>query len=122
MSLICYDWIGRPLQGGEQITKAVLQGLNNDWRGDQKKLHWVFLLQHNEKPNHYAFMTSMREFLSDGATFPCVDRSDAAVVVASTASRELPARTHPFGYSGIIYSPRAPFDCGGLCAIGDNLG
>ncbi len=37
-------------------------------------------------------------------------RHDTAVVMVSTANAELPARREPFGYSSVIFGPRAPFD------------
>lgn len=50
-SLLCYDWIGRSSTDGQSVPQQFLEQLNSDWAGDEKKIHWLFLLQHNEKPN-----------------------------------------------------------------------
>ena len=68
------------------------------------------MLQHNPQPNHYTFLNSTNAFLTQTAAHPFVLRNDAAVVMACTASSRVPARAGPYGYSSLIFSPRAPFE------------
>lgn len=113
-SLLCYDWIGRNAKG-KSVPQRLLAQLNSDWAGDEKKVHWLFLLQHNAKPNHYTFTTATRDFLTDYRTYPCVDRSHTAVVCVSTAGSERPERASAYGFSSVIFAPGAPFNTNESC-------
>lgn len=115
LSLLCFDWVGR--EGGTPIPTSLLGELNALWRagGSPTDLQWVFVLQHNESPNHATFLTSTQQFLTHAADAPFVRRKDTGVVMASTASSALPTRGAGagFGYSSVIFGPQAPFDSHG---------
>jgi hypothetical protein len=110
LSLLCFDWIGR--ENGSAVPNTLLGLLDAAYRsaGSQQALQWVFVLQHNQQPNHYTFLNSTNEFLTHTATHPFVVRNDTAVVMVCTASSKIPARTGQYGYSSLIFSPRAPFE------------
>ncbi len=110
-SALCYDWIGREV--GTTAPTAVLKHLNEVCceRGAQLSLNWVFVLQHNSKPNDDTFLSAAREFLTD-PDYPLVSRDDAAILMACTASSRVPVRDGNYGCSSVIFNPRAPFDMG----------
>lgn len=110
LSVICFDWIGR--ENGVAIPELILNQLNQQFEptGTAQNLHWVFVLQHNSKPNDHTFLTSTREFLTHGERFPFVERRDASVVMACTATSLRPSKKGPFGCSSLIFSPVAPLD------------
>jgi len=113
LSVLCFDWIGR--QNGSAVPDALLGKLDEAYRagGSQQAVQWVFVLQHNPAPNHYTFLNSTNSFLTNTATHPFVLRNDTAIVMACTASSKVPARSGPYGYSSVIFGPRAPFDTNG---------
>lgn len=106
LSLLCFDWVGKV--GGECVRTDLLAALQEQWTGNRKALHWVFVLQHNKAPNHYTFMEATKGFLSDATNHASVDRTDAAVVMVCTASGPSPSAQDPFGFSSFVFAPRAP--------------
>lgn len=112
LSLLCFDWVGH--EDGLSVPESMLQQFDHQCRasGSPQDLQWVFVLQHNDSPNHATFLTATQRFLTL-QQHPFVRRQDAAVVMACTASSRTPARRGPFGYSSLIFSPRTPFDSGG---------
>lgn len=114
-SLLCYDWIGRDSTDGQSVPQQFLGQLNSDWVGDEKKVHWLFLLQHNEKPNHFTFTSATRDFLTDNRSYPCVDRSQTALVCVSTARDEKPDSERKHGFTSIVFAPGVPFNANSSC-------
>jgi hypothetical protein len=110
LSVLCFDWVGR--QNGSPVLEGLLEQLDAAYRanGSQQSIQWVFVLQYNPEPNHYTFLNSTNAFLTDTAGHPFVLRNDTAVIMACTASSRSPARSGPYGYSSLIFGPRAPFD------------
>lgn len=108
-SALCYDWIGR--ENGTTAPTALLEQFNQlcTSRGAQQSINWVFVLQHNPRPNDDTFLSAAREFLID-TSFSFVHRDDAAIVMACTASSLKPAREGAYGCSSVVFGPRAPFD------------
>lgn len=106
---LCYDWIGQ--ECGTTAPKLLLQEFNDTCSatGSPQYVNWVFVLQHNRKPNDDTFLAAAREFLID-PDFTFVNRDDAAIVMACTASTLTPGRNGDYGYSSVIFNPRAPFD------------
>lgn len=113
-SLLCFDWVGQ--EDGAAVRTTILQKFDALCRAaqNQHSIQWAFVLQHNESPNHPTFLNAANEFLSQPDP-AFVQRHDTAVVMVSTANAGHPARHGPFGYSSVIFGPRAPFDCNG-CA------
>jgi hypothetical protein len=113
-SLLCYDWVGR--EAGAAVLHTILEEFDQLCRNstNPRSLQWVFVLQHNPAPNNVTFLTAAHNFLSlpDPAF---VQRHDAAVAMVCTANAKAPARSYPYGYSSLIFGPRAPFDSNG-CA------
>ncbi|MEX1027210.1 MAG: hypothetical protein WD049_04285 [Candidatus Paceibacterota bacterium] len=108
-SALCYDWIGR--ENGSTAPAILLERFNDTCssRGGQQSLNWVFVLQHNRRPNDDTFLSAAREFLTD-TMFPFVNRNDVAILMACTASSLTPTRNGDYGCSSVILGPRAPFD------------
>lgn len=110
-SLLCFDWVGR--DNGQVILGTLLNQLNAKYErdGSQQSIQWVFVLQHNPNPNHYTFLNSANEFLTQVADHPFVLRNHAAIVMASTACSKKPIRTgSQHGFCSLIFSPVAPFE------------
>ncbi len=113
-SLLCYDWVG--YENGATVPNTILEGFDRLCRDSNApgNLQWVFVLQHNPEPNHPTVLNAANNFLSlPSPAF--VQRHDTAVVMVSTAQTKAPARGNPYGYSSLIFGPRAPFDSSG-CA------
>jgi len=108
-TLLCFDWVGR--EDGLPIPDMFLREFNSICQasGSRQDIQWAFVLQHNDSPNHTSFLNSTNAFLSQTEP-PFVRRADAAVVMVSTASTEMPSRGGQYGYTSICFSPRAPFD------------
>jgi hypothetical protein len=109
LTVLCFDWVGR--ENGVVVSEAILQEFDAVCRSTDspRDLHWVFVLQYNDSPNHPSFLNATNRFLTQ-ITNPFVRRQDAAVVMVCTATSQKPARSGPFGYSSLIFGPRAPFD------------
>lgn len=110
LSVTCFDWIGR--EDGDSIPDLILSQLNDMYRptGTAQNLHWAFVLQYNSKPNDHNFLASTRKFLTQGERYQFVERRDAAVVMACTASSVRPSKKGPYGYSSLVFNPVAPLD------------
>ena len=115
LSFLCFDWVGQ--ENGLQIPEDVLRQFNTVCQAadSPQDLQWTFVLQHNAAPNHATFLTATHRFLTQAAIAPFVRRRDAAVIMVSTARSQQPARGHPdgYGYSSIVFGPRAPFESNG---------
>lgn len=109
-SLLCYDWIGR--ESGLPVPQSVLTQFDSACRAADcsKTVQWVFVLQHNPKPNDHTFLEAAKTFLIQGADHPFVARQDTAVIMTCTAKSLIPARGEPRGFSSLIFNPAAPFD------------
>jgi hypothetical protein len=109
-SLLCFDWAGE--QAGDCPLKEILDFVDADGRkcNAPQSLQWVFVLQHNQKPNHHTFVTPGHDLLSNRNAWPFVERRDAAIVMVGTASSVRPGRGDKYGYSSVIFSPASPFD------------
>lgn len=108
VTLVCYDWVAAV--DGTTVCDEVLEQLNTQWDGTPTPLHWVFVIQHNDGPNHPAFLNSTYRFLTDVNTFPFVERRDAVVLHANTAVSARPSRTGPGAFSACILSPSNQMD------------
>jgi len=111
-SLVCFDWVAAT-GSGMTVCDEVLFQLNEQCNKALKPIHWIFVIQHNPKPNDPSFLNSTNRFLSDITTFPFIDRQDAVVLHANTAASKSPSRIGSGGFSSCIFSPRAQFSCDG---------
>jgi len=108
VTLICFDWVASV--AGTTVCHELLTKLNQLWAESQPALDWVFVVQHNTKPNHASFLNSTYRFLTD-PTYAFVQRDKAIVVHANTAVSPRPARTGSGGFSACVFSPSAQLDC-----------
>lgn len=111
VTFVCFDWVSSV--AGMTICEEVLAQLNAMWNGSPTPLHWVFVIQHNTRPNHPAFLNSTYRFLTDANTFPFVERRDAVVIHANTAVSARPSRSGSGAFSACVCSPSAQIDCTG---------
>ena len=105
VTLICYDWVAR--DGVLTVCEELLSQLNTEWVGAPQPLHWMFVLQHNDKPNASDFLNSTDSFLTDVTAHPFVERANAAVLHVNTAALDRPLRKGPGGFTACVLSPSA---------------
>lgn len=110
VTMICFDWVASV--AGNTVCKELLSKLNQLWTQSQPPLDWVFVVQCNTRPNHFSFLNSTYQFLTD-STYPFVQRDKAVVVHANTAISPHPIRTGEGGFSACVFSPIAQLDCTG---------
>lgn len=108
LSVVCFDWIaafdGRPIQ------HLLLSQLDERWgSGDPRPLHWVFVIQQNEKPNHPAFTQSTENFLLDHSAYPHVNRHHTCVIMANNALENRPCSHTSGGFTSFVFGPDSPF-------------
>lgn len=108
LSLICFDWIG-PI-GPNYGIWAVLSEIDNCWRNTRREMNLVFLLQHNQKPNHRNFLENARNYFERRREFPFINRNEGIILFANTAGGSIPGKYQNYGYSSLISSPVAPYD------------
>ena len=109
LALLCFDWVGQ--EDGQPVPEALLNEYDQICRTMDvpQDLQWVFVLQHNPKPNHATVLNATHRFLTQ-TVYPFVRRRDAAVIMTSTASSQQPTRRGSHGFSSIVFGPQAPFD------------
>lgn len=108
VTLVCFDWVASV--AGTTVCHELLTKLNQLWAESQPALDWVFVVQHNTKPNHPSFLNSTYRFLTD-ATYAFVQRDKAIVLHANTAVSPQPARTGQGGFSACVFSASAQLEC-----------
>jgi hypothetical protein len=111
VTLVCFDWVAEV--SGRTVCDDLLEQLNTRWKGTPSPLHWAFVIQHNEKPNHTAFLNQTSRFLTDVHQYPFVERRQAVVIHANTAASARPSRRGPRAFSACVFSPSAQLDCSG---------
>ncbi|MGA2159897.1 MAG: hypothetical protein ABSG90_11855 [Dehalococcoidia bacterium] len=101
-SLLCFDWTA-PINTG--ITR-ILTDLNEQWEngGDPKFIHMIFILQHNKKPNHTAFLGMAASYFN-GQTYPFVSRGESILAMVNTAGKPDPGIVEAYGFSSMVYPP-----------------
>lgn len=109
MSLICFDWVGS--EAGPNLLWELLQEVDNASKPNRKEMNLMFVLQHNPKPNHHSFLENTRRYFEEQTLFPFTVRIQGAVVFANTAGGDKPGYYPSYGFSSVIFSPSAPFDC-----------
>ena len=108
MTFICFDWVAS--MAGTTVWRELLSQLNELWIEAQPALDWVFVIQHNTKPNHPSFLNNTYQFLTD-PFYAFVQRDKAIVMHANTAVSQQPIRTGQGGFSACVFSPTAQLEC-----------
>lgn len=109
MSLICFDWVGS--DAGRMLLWEILQKADDASNPTKKEMNFLFVLQHNPKPNHPTFLENTRTYFDDQNRFPFTPRTQGAVIFANTAGGERPGLYPSHGFSSVIFSRVAPYDC-----------
>jgi hypothetical protein len=107
-TLICYDWVAANY--GTTVCDEVLKQLNEECGDALTPVHWVFVVQHNPKPNHPTFLNSTYQFLTDISTYTYIDKRDAIVLHANTAASPQPSRSGNGAFTACIFSPSVHID------------
>lgn len=108
-TLICFDWVAS--FAGSTVCNELLSKLSELRAPNPTPLDWVFVIQHNQGPNHQSFLNSTYRFLTDTTGHPFIERDKAIVVHANTAASPRPIRTGPGGFTACVFSPSAQLDC-----------
>lgn len=108
MSLICYDWIS--CMGSKSGIFAVMDKMNqlDGVIPHGKGLHLCLILQRNKKPNHSSFLTNAFNYFHD-REYQFVLRDDSALIFANSAGNCKFGFWDEYGFSSLIFSPRAPY-------------
>lgn len=128
-SLVCFDWIATV-------------GANKPWQWLLKSMHtegaqllatipltWLFVVQHNDQPNHATFLGELSDFYNQ-VQFPSASRQGTCIVFVNSAGRNVPGRAETYGCTSLILPQTATFtatDCyvthsnGGPRFRGNNL-
>jgi len=101
-TLICFDWIYK--HQGKLINQLILEELNKN----TQMLEWIFLPQHNHKPNYSEFVGSTINFFDDSICNNVI-RHDTAILFINSATDDKPSLYIPdkYGVSSIVFHPRA---------------
>lgn len=118
LSLICFDWIGA-INGIENGIFGILHKVNKLWQktNSRKDINLVFVLQHNEEPNHRDFLENARKFFEDRDTIPFIVRDQSVLFFTNTAGRNAPGKSNKYGYSSLIASYSSPYVNQNCCPV-----
>ncbi len=108
VTFVCFDWVASP--AGSTVWRELVTRLNQ--LRTEAALDWVFVIQHNTKPNHPSFLNSTYQFLTD-TSYAFVQRDKAIIVHANTAVSPRPVRNGQGGFSACVFSPSAQLECSG---------
>ncbi len=108
VTLICFDWVASP--AGTTVIEELVMGLDQKWVQSQGALDWVFVIQHNSRPNSASFLNATYRFLTD-PSHPFVQRDKAVVLHVNTAVSPNPVGKGEGAFSACVFSPTTQFDC-----------
>ena len=108
VTFVCFDWVASP--AGTTVWRELVTLLND--LQNETALDWVFVIQHNKKPNHASFLNNTYQFLTD-TSYAFVQRDKAIIVHANTAVSPQPVRNGQGGFSACVFSPSALLECSG---------
>ena len=106
--LVCFDWIGDA--NGRRPWRAVVEELSEHAtsRGADIPLHWMIVIEHNQKPSDKNFMMEVNEFFNN--TFAAnVRRERACVIFANSAGQPTAGRVQQNGNTSVIFSQQTLF-------------
>jgi len=110
-NLICFDWVTSI--NGSTVGDEILNSLNNQSNQNTIHLDLVFVIQHNDSPNHTAFLSNTSQFLNNPIQYPFVDRKDTVIFHVNTAVSDKPSKKGNGAFSACVFSSRAPLDLNG---------
>lgn len=128
-SLVCFDWIATV--GALKPWQWLLSSMHNE--GAQLlaslPLTWLFIVQHNDQPNHATFLGELANFYNQNQ-YSAADRRGTCIVFANNAGSDRPGRIDAYGCTSLVLPQTAMFtatDCyvthsnGGQRFRGNNL-
>jgi hypothetical protein len=128
-SLVCFDWIATV--GAHKPWQWLLESMHNE--GAQLMaslpLTWLFVIQHNDQPNHATFLGELADFYNP-ILYPSAGRQGTCIVFANNAGSDKPGRIAEYGCTSLVFPQSAQFtatDCyvthsnGGPRFRGNNL-
>lgn len=115
ISLICFDWIGRIDGSDTKVVDGFLQSMNRAFAGKPQYLHWVFVLQENDEPNHDMFIQRTSDFLTQRSTYPMVDRQNSTIVFVNNSTKTFGEEiiTSDRAFTSCVFPADVPFDTQG---------
>jgi hypothetical protein len=107
-SLVCFDWIA--VISAKHSWQWMLEDLSAQATAIEAEfsLSWLFVIEHNARPSHEAFLRQVSSFYS-GGLLPRVRRERACIVFANTAGKPHPGRSEYYGGTSLIFTQRTPF-------------
>jgi hypothetical protein len=91
VSIICFDWIGK-INDRTKVVDNFMETFNNICE-TRKDLHWIFILQENDEPNHVLFIQKTSEFLTQRTNYAKINRSKSAIVFVNNSGRTMNGST-----------------------------
>lgn len=117
-TLVCFDWIA-PHE--PRVYERILAETQKEAKDAQLPLTWLFVIQHNKRPSHLAFLNNVVSFFGD-RSHPNATRIHTCIVFANTAGLEQPGHCATFGSTSLILSPSAGFDTSGTTPTASHQG
>lgn len=107
-NLICFDWVTSI--NGSTVCGEILNSLTNQSNQNIINLDLVFVIQHNNSPNHTTFLRNTSQFLNNPSQYPFVDRKDSVVFHINTAVSDKPSKKGNGAFSACVFPSRSPLD------------
>ena len=104
-TLVCFDWIARM---NPSPIERILEETHSAANGAQLPLTWLFVIQRNEKPSHYDFLSNVVEFFRP-KSHPNATRTNTCIVFANTAGLAQPGYCAEYGSTSLILGPHRSF-------------
>lgn len=99
LSLVCFDWIDKQ-SGLWTVLNQYAQS-----SASTHEIHFIFVLQHNDKPNDNLFLENARRYFEEHNTCPTLNRIHGALIFANTAGGIAPGKYQEFGFSSLVFHP-----------------
>lgn len=107
-TLICYDWIATV--EGNKPWQWLLNSMDTEGAqiGASVPLTWMFVIQHNKKPNHETFLGELAGFFNPNL-YASAGRSGTCLVFANNAGSDTPGRISAYGCTSLVFPETAMF-------------